>query len=316
MLYIINRIKIWYKHRKLIKKGILIPIDSYEQYAMLVKDIRKNSMHKIFSNCYMLPSEIKRLIALKSFYKIQTDEGLVFADDEGGYYHTVFFIDFSEKFTLPALEKDILVENVYYEGRKTSSQINFEKFLCNMGFTFCSTYRSIMDRPSLSPEKFYKKLSVMEKALALEGKKIAIPKYSQLREFEKVYRSIIDKYVQKKFTLKERKRQADAGNLYCITDEKDNIYAIAIRSCISGGAYGSRSDCQNNIYAPVLLLYLFKRFYDNAPKNENDRIEYMRSKGIGGWIEVNNISSWKINRMIGIEATEKSMNQFIIKSTM
>ena len=43
-------------------------------------------------------------------------------------------------------------------------------------------------------------------------------------EFEKVYRSIIDKFVQKKYTRKERKAQADAGYLYCITDESASIY--------------------------------------------------------------------------------------------
>ncbi|MDO4922013.1 MAG: hypothetical protein Q4E64_09350 [Phascolarctobacterium sp.] len=316
MLEVFNKIKRWYKHRQLVKKGVLIPIESYEQYTMLIKNIKKNYPHKIFSNCYMLPSEIKRLIALKSFYKIRTAQGLVLADDEGGYYHTVFFVDLSENCSLPVLDKDILVENVYYEGRKTSEQINFESLLENMGFTFCNTYRSIMDRPSLPPEKFYKKLAVMEKALAMEGKKISIPKYSQLYEFEKVYRSIIDKFVQKKFTLKERKAQADAGNLYCITDETEKIYAIAIKSRISGGAYGSRRDSQGNIYAPILVLYLFKEFYDNIPKDETAKIEYMRSKGIGGWIAVNNISSWKVYRMVGIEATEKSMNQFVIKSTM
>lgn len=314
MIEIIDRIRQWYKHRKLVNSSVLTPIQSYEQYVNLVKDFRKNK--KIFSNCYMLPSEIKRLIELKCFYKVKTSQGLVFVDDEGGYYHTLLYVDLSEKFRLPVLDKDALVENVYYEGRKNIEQIKFEDLLLDMGFTFTSTYRSIMDRPSLSPEKFYKKLAVMDKALALEGKKVAIPKYSQLQEFDEVYHSIIDKFVQKKFTLKERKKQADSGQLYCITDDRDKIYAIAIRACVSGGAYGSRKDCQNNIYAPILLLHLFKDFYDHVPKDEKAQKEYMRSKGIGGWIDVNNVSSWKINKLVGIEATGKSMNQFVIKSTM
>ena len=316
MFAFFDKIKKWYNHKCLFKKGALEYVDSYEQFKLLVKDKKSKSSNKVFTNCYMLPQEIKRLIDLKSFYRIKTEEGLVFADDEGGYYHTLFYVDFTENITLPDLDKDILVENIYYEGRKNSKQEEFEEFLYNIGFTFCNTYRSIMDRPSLSPEKYYKKLSVLEKALAMEGKKIAIPKYNQLGEFDEVYRSIIDKFVQKRFTLKERKEQADAGLLYCITDDKDKIYAIAIRSCVSGGAYGSRADCQNNIYAPVLLLYLFKKFYDNIPEDDYAKKEYMRSKGIGGWIEVNNISSWKVNKMVGIEATEKSMNQFVIKSRM
>lgn len=70
-----------------------------------------------------------------------------------------------------------------------------------------NTYRSIEDRPSLSPDKFFKKLEVLEKTLALEGKKIAIPSYKQLDEFEKVYRSIIDKFVQKNIHEKNAKHR-------------------------------------------------------------------------------------------------------------
>lgn len=316
MFNFINRIKQWYKHHKLIKQGVLIRIESYEQYMDLVKKVKSSSKAKVFTNCYMLPAEIKRLITLKSFYQIKTEQGLVLADDEGGYYHTLFFVDLTRKFILPSLDKDILVENVYYEGRKTQVQEAFDKFLLDLGCVFYNTYCSIMDRASLSPEKFFKRLTVLEKTLALEGKKIATPTYEQLDEFEKVYRSIIDKFVQKKYTRKERKAQADAGYLYCITDKSSAIYAIAIRACINGGAYGSRRDCQSNIYAPILLLYLFKNFYDNIPKNPEEQKEYMRSKGIGGWIAVDNTLSWKANKMVGIGATEKSMNQFIIKTTM
>lgn len=316
MFNFIRKIKQWYQQRKLIKQGILIPIESYEQYTALVKEVRTSAVKRIFTNCYMLPSEIKRLIALKSFYQIKTEKGLVLADDEGGYYHTVFFVNMEQRFTLPVLDKDILVENVFYEGRKTMAQEDFDKFLLASGCVFYNKYRSIMDRPSLAPDKFFKKLSVLEKTLALEGKKIAVPTYEQLDEFEKVYKSIIDKFVQKKYTRKERKAQADAGYLYCITDKSSAIYAIAIRACVNGGAYGSRHDCQNNIYAPILLLYLFKNFYDNMPQNPEGQKEYMRSKGIGGWIAVDNTLSWRVNKMVGIEAAEKSMNQFVIKKTM
>ena len=276
MFSFIHKIKQWYKHQKLIKQSVLIPITSYDQYAALVKEAKDNSKNKVFSNCYMLPAEIKRLIHLKKFYKVKTEQGLAFADDEGDYYYLFLYVNMSVSFTFPSLEKDILIENVYYEGRKNKKQEIFESFLLDSGCEFLNTYRSIEDRPSLSPDKFFKKLEVLEKTLALEGKKIAIPSYKQLDEFEKVYRSIIDKFVQKKYTRKERKAQADAGYLYCITDESASIYAIAIKACVHGGAYGSRSDCQNNIYAPILVLYLFKDFYDNMPNNPVKEKEQQR----------------------------------------
>ena len=314
MFNFINKIKLWYRHRKLIKDGILIPIESYEQYTALVKEAKANSEHKLFFNCYMLPAEIKRLIELKNFYQVKTKDGLVFIADEDVYYHMVFFVDLHKRFSLPYVEKDVLVENIYYEGRKTEAQEKFEEFLLDLGCTFINTYRSIEDKPSLAPDKFFKKLDVLEKTLALEGKKIAVPTYEQLPEFEKVYRSIIDKYVQKKYTRKERRKQADAGLLYCITDDSAAIYAIAIKACVNGGAYGSRSDSQNNIYAPILVLYLFKDFYDNIPNDTEERVKYMRSKGIGGWIAIDNKASWRVYKLVGIKSTSKSMNQFVIKA--
>lgn len=309
-----KRIREWHKHKELIKEGILIPVKSYEEYVALVKEAKQKASNKVFSNCYMLPAEIKRLISLKSFYQVNTETGLVFVDDEGPYYHMVFFVDIKSKLVLPTLEKDILIENVYYEGRKTQLQDDFEKFLESVGCVFLNTYRGLEEKPSLAPDKFFKKLSVLENTLAIEGKKIAVPKYEQLPEFEKVYRSIIDKYVQKKFTLKERKKQADAGLLYCITDNSGKIYAIAVRASVQGGAYGSRKEYQNNIYAPVLLFYLFKNFYDNIPKDLDEQKRYMRSRSISGWIAVDNKASWRIHKMLGIKATGKSMNQFVIKA--
>ena len=97
-----------------------------------------------------------------------------------------------------------MIENVYYEGRKIKNRKSLKSFLLDSGCEFLNTYRSIEDRPSLSPDKFFKKLEVLEKTLALEGKKIAIPSYKQLDEFEKVYRSIIDKFVQKKKYTRKR----------------------------------------------------------------------------------------------------------------
>ena len=107
MFSFIHKIKQWYKHQKLIKQSVLIPITSYDQYAALVKEAKDNSKNKVFSNCYMLPAEIKRLIHLKKFYKVKTEQGLAFADDEGDYYYLFLYVNMSVSFTFPSLEKDI-----------------------------------------------------------------------------------------------------------------------------------------------------------------------------------------------------------------
>lgn len=314
MFNFINKIKLWYHHQKLIKDGILIPIESYEQYTALVKEAKANSEHKLFSNCYMLPAEIKRLIALKNFYQVKTNTGLAFADDEGSYYYLFLYVDLTESLKLPKLEKDILVENVYYEGRKTELQCNFEQLVQKAGCVYLNTYNAVTDRPQLPPDKYWKKLEALQNSLAAEGKKICQPTEKQLKEFEHIYRDTIDKYVQKRYSRKERNEQRKAGLLHCIDDNNGNIYAIHISGLLHGGAIATRKDCQGGIYSPGLMLYIFKKYYESMPKNIDEQEKYMKPKGIGGWIAVDNKASWRIHKMLGIKATSKSMNQFVIKA--
>ena len=49
MFSFIHKIKQWYKHQKLIKQSVLIPITSYDQYAAPVKEAKDNSKNKVFS---------------------------------------------------------------------------------------------------------------------------------------------------------------------------------------------------------------------------------------------------------------------------
>lgn len=312
----INKLKRWYRHRQLVQQGVLTPIESYEQYTGLVKDIKANSTQKVFTNCYIMPAEVKRLISLGALYKLKTNCGLAFADDEGGYYYLFLYTDMSQPLELPAVEKDILVEDVYYDGRQTGAQIKFEAYVQNSGCIFLSKYNSVTDRPQISPERYWKQLSALEKALAAEGKKICQPEDGQLKQFERIYRKNINKYVQKKYSKKERKKQRDLGYLHCVADDKGELYAIQISGIIHGGAIATRKDCQGSIYSPALMLYIWKGFYEAMPEDEGARKEYMRSRSISGWIAVDNKHSWRMHKALGFKAAGKSMNQFVLKSAM
>ena len=257
--------------RKLVEQGILTPVASFEQYTSMVKEAKANAEHRLFTNCYMLPDEIKRLIALKRFYSVKTDNGLAFVDDEGGYYYMFLYVDLEKELALPQLDRNTLLETVFYKDRKTTAQENFEALIKTAGYTFLNTYISIADRPQIPPDKYWKRMAAVEKNLTAEGKRIDVPSYKQLRAFEKIYRQEIDQYVQKRYTRRERKRQADQQLLHCVTDNKKEIYAIRVSSILHGGAIASRSDCRDSIYAPALLMYAFKPFYQNLPENLEDR---------------------------------------------
>ena len=84
------------------------------------------------------------------------------SDDEGGYYYLFLYVDMQKPLILPPLEKDILVENVYYDGRKTEIQCKFEEYVQNAGCIFLNTYNAVTDRPQLTPEKYWKKLETLQ----------------------------------------------------------------------------------------------------------------------------------------------------------
>ena len=76
------------------------------------------------------------MIHLKKFYKVKTEQGLAFADDEGDYYYLFLYVNMSVSFTFPSLEKDILIENVYYEGRKNKNRKSLKVFYWIQGANF------------------------------------------------------------------------------------------------------------------------------------------------------------------------------------
>lgn len=297
---------------KLIQAGILTPVQSFEEYAALVKEAKSGCTHRLFTNCYMMPDEIKRLISIKSFYRVKADSVLAFVADEVGYYYMFLYVDEEKELHLPQLDRQTLVENVYYEGRRTAAQERFEDAVKGAGFAFLNTYQAVVDRPQIKPEKYWKSFRALEKSLAAEEKKIAVPSYKQLKAFEKIYRQEIDRFVQKRYTKRERKRQADQKLLHCITDKKGEIYAIQISGILHGGAIASRSDCHNNIYSIALMFYLQQYFYSNMPEDPEGQKEYMRPKGVGGWIAVDNTPSWRIHKQLGFVANGKAMNQFVL----
>ena len=296
--------------QKLILDGALMPVESFERYSALVSEAKKNTEHRLFTNCYMMPDEIKRLTSQKRFYQIQCDNGVVFADDEISHYYMFFYVDLTKKITVPQLDRNILAENVYIEDKMTQQQIAFENLLGTAGFNLVNTWQQIYGIPQLSPEKFWKRYNSAMKFLANDGKHICFPDNRQLKEFEKIYRERIDVYTQRRFTKRERRRQRDEGYLRCVTDDKGRLYAIAI-SEIFGGAIAAKKGFDSNGYAPALLLEEYKGFYENMPVDPQQQREYMRCKTFG-WIATTNTASLRLHKAIGLYTTGKAMHQFIL----
>lgn len=297
--------------QKLIRGGVLKPVESFEEYSTLVKEAKKNAEHRLFTNCYMMPDEIKRLTSQKRFYQMQSDNGVVFVDDEISHYYMFFYLDLTKKITVPQLDRNILAENVYIEDKMTQQQTAFENLLGTAGFNLVNTWQQIYGIPQLAPEKFWKKYHSAMKFLSNDGKHICAPSNKQLKEFEKIYREQINVYTQRRFTKRERRRQRDNGRLHCVADDKGRLYAIAISAEIFGGAIAAKKEFDSNGYAPALMIETYKGFYENMPADPQQQKEYMRCRAFG-WIATTNTVSLRLHKSIGLYTTGKAMHQFVL----
>lgn len=304
-----------YRRRKcvqeLIRSGTLTPVQSFEQYSRMVKDAKAAAEHRLFTNCFLMQDEVERLISLKRFYRVETNNGIAFADDEISHYYMFFYVDLKKELGVPTLDRNILVENIYLEGRMTPQQESFDNMLKTAGFIQGSTYRQIGEVPQLDPKKYWKKYHVLKKTLEDEGKYICRPTNKQLKQFEKIYRNEIDTYVQKKFTRRERKKQRDQGLLWCVADRKGEVYAIRIAATLHGGAISGRSDLPASIYAPALLFDSCRTFYEDMPTDPEKQKEYMRCLSFG-WIATTNTPSLRLHSALQMSTTGRAMNQFVL----
>ncbi len=311
------RFKFWeeYKRKrtvaKLISDGILTPVTSFEQYSQLVKDAKTNAEHRLYTNNYLMPGEVQRLISLNAFYRVKIDNGLAFVDDEISHYYMFLHVDLEKEIHIPKLDRTILTEVIYQEDNIRQSQRDFERRLGESEFIHTSTYKQIHQIPQIPPEKYWKKYESYMKLLESEGKKICSPTNKQLKQFEEIYRQQIDMYVQKKFTKRERKKQRDAGYLTCVSDDVGNLYAIRVSADVHGGAIAANQKYIGNIYAPILMFNIFRPFYEYMPQDPEQRKEYMRSKSFG-WIATTNTASLRMHKAIGLDSTGKAMNQFVL----
>lgn len=294
----------------LITRGILTPVTSFEEYSALVKEVKREAKAPLFTNCFMMPDEIKRLISIGAFYRLKMDNGLAFVDDEKTYYYAFFYLDTKEAFHVPQLDRNILAENVYRRDKMMPNQIAFEEKLLGSEFFDNGVYYQVSTIPQMPVEKYRKRLNAIDKLLQSEGKYISAPTDKQLRAFEKVYKESIDVYVQKKYSKKERKRQRDQGFLSCLTDDSGEIYAISISALVHGGAIASNKKYDANGYAAAMAVKALEGWYRTIPEDEAARKEYMRCRAFG-WIKSTNTASLRLHKSLGYHLTDKEMHQFV-----
>lgn len=295
----------------LLDKGYIKGISSFDEYMEILQKAKSVTAGSLYSNCYMLPDEIKQLIRKELLFQLFVENGVAFVSDEKSHWKLYLYVDLHKKLFIPRLDKSILVETMYREGNITEEQSKFENILTNTDFHFYLAYDQIELKPTLAPEKFWKKYASLKKFLDNENVKIGSPADEQIPEFEDIYRERMDIYVQKPFSIGERIMQRDKGLLQCVSNSDNEVYVINVNGRIHGGAIAARKDVSSNIYAPALVYDGYKEYYQKVVDDGKESADAVFSFA-KGWIAKTNRASRRLHEELGMKYTGRAFNQFIM----
>lgn len=293
----------------LVARGVIRPVESFEEYNAALQKAKQETPHRLFTNSYMMRAEVDRLIRLGMLYQIDISHGVGFVENQRSHWRLHLHIDLKKKLGIPKLDKPILVEFVYNEGRETEQIKKFREILCkDDSLHFYETYRGLQYCDVLSKEQCDIYYNTIQKSMEKEGVRICAPNDEQLYEFERIYRERIDIFTQSFYTMEERRKQRDKGLISVVVDQNDQVLAISMAFTIAGGAIAVRPDCASNLYATAFFINSLKARYDRGERIEPPA-SLSRSEG---WIATRNIASIRIHKMFGIVWNGRAFDQFFI----
>lgn len=274
-------------------------LNSFEEYKCLVNDVR-TQVKRPFSNNYFLPQDIQRYIQLNRAYYQNTDNGIVFLFDEELYYRACLYMDASQPFELPNLDKKILIRNVYRAEKKESEMFLVERQLEKINFKMMGTTVQLRGEAEVIFEK-YKKFERFIKTMDKKGYRCYVAGESHFEKVEELLRQekIIKDY-HMDFLLPEEKEE---GAYLYLLDSKGEMCAASAATIKGSTAHGvgiaidERYKLQG--LAPILGYYRMKWLCDNG-------IKYIQ-----GWALIDNEESLRYHISSGYKMLDKYADEWI-----
>ena len=254
----------------------------------------------------MFPEAVKRYVNLKRLWIEQLECGVVFLSDEERFFQGYYYTDDVNKFEIDMLEKPILVQNIYKQGRKKDYIYEMDISLEKSGFKKEVMLRhAILENPDKVLEKLlpYEKISrrIMEKE-GFKMMKVQSNQMSELLAFRDTIKEI-PFYQQPFFSLDELGFDSEKGLLTCIVDASGKIQAA--RHLIMQG---------KKSYGWVGVAEKYKGVYGLALMLMVDQLKLICQKGIimCSWVEQNNTASLQYHERLGSKWTGTIMDEWIL----
>ena len=280
-------------------------VESLDDYYEIIRN-EKACRGKIKTNDYMFPEAVKRYVNLKRLWIEQLECGVVFLSDEERFFQGYYYIDDVNKFEIDMLEKPILVQNIYKQGRKKDYIYEMDRSLEKSGFKKEGMLRhAILENPDKVLEKLLPSEKISRRIMEKEGFKMMKVQSNQMSELL-AFRDTIKEipfYQQPFFSLDELGFDSEKGLLTCIVDASGKIQAA--RHLIMQG---------KKSYGWVGVAEKYKGVYGLALMLMVDQLKLICQKGIimCSWVEQNNTASLQYHERLGSKWTGTIMDEWVL----
>lgn len=274
-------------------------LQTFEEYQNLVNSIRL-AHKKIFSNNYFMAEDVQRYIRLGRAYYEKTDSGLIFLFDEECFYRACLYVDVSQSFTIPVLDKRIVIRNIYRAGKKETEMCAVEKELERLNFRKTGVTVQLRGDVQEIVEKT-KKHERFVQSMEKKGYRCVIAERSHFKQIEDLLigSEIIKDYHIDYLTPEEKKK----GDYLYIVNAAGEMCAASISVVKNGLASG--------IGVAVLDKYKLQGLPPILGYHRMKWLNENNVKRIQAWALIDNENSIRYHTSLGYKVTNRHADEWV-----
>lgn len=281
-------------------------VNSSKEYLELYRQIKKQCDTPI-TNIYWSLDMVNRYIDLDSLYFEKQDKGGVFLCDEQDYYRGFYYVDISDKWNLPHLEKALAIRNTYKQDHKGTALEHFEAALVSSGFH--KMYSSVeMCVPLEAGDKLKKQKTMYDRVLKKGNFSVSFLKEQELDDMLALRKKTTEFHIYN-FLYKstaEYLKEIENKQYMGIYNEKEELCACIF---IASGLNFRTGDgiCVREEYkiryglGAALMCFVL----DDAVNGFHQR--YV------SWCEQQNLESMKFHKSMGFLNTGKIADEWVLE---
>lgn len=277
-------------------------LNNIDEYKSLTRRARlecKNS----FSNNYFMSEDVQRYIEAGQAYYEDEGSGYILILDEENRYRVCLYVDVDCKFTIPQLDKKVIIKNVYRKGREEEALDAIEKRLEDLKYKKMGTDVQIKGEV----QTLFEKSSRYEKYVKKMEAKGYYCVMADETYYHKIEEMVLDSKIIKDYQIDyrslEEKKRLPKGAYLCVFNADKEMCAVSVCFIDNGVAYGEGVAVAEKFkmhgLAPILAYHRYKWLYDNG-------IKYMQ-----GWILLGNEASLRYHESLGYKFVNKYVDEWI-----